>query len=917
MRFRVKIEALISRVAPTRTNIGLSACQRQHALAAFSTSSPNRYARRKGRGPKKRKAHPAKAPGKASSHHEPASDFGELADATPGADMPFTPEPVEGLATLLTKTRQDESGSPGAPTWLSLSERLKQQSSSEKARSEASKPEPAKKPTSSKRAASTKSKKAEGANIDVKTLRPRQLRLDPIYKEKMRPIPKLNHSLDRVLFNHGVYQMQDPRSGVFNFDPYLASIMPVEEFDFDALKDYITSSQDTRLRNLAAKHGKKFCCSTSSMTSILSHFHYLLSAWRMPNFDNLSRSLVPESTNFTALTRGPAAAFARFEDGVYAIDADKQYDSENILSLLGKSMEKLLTLPKEDFEKYRRGQSHQLTEDEKNTEESYHYTTLGDFMMRSQLDAQDHRLPGTGVFDLKTRAVVTIRMDVQGYKKGVGYEIRKQFGQWESFEREYYDLIRAAFLKYSLQVRMGRMDGIFVAYHNTQRIFGFQYISLSEMDHAIHGTTDTELGDQEFKASVTLLNDLLNRATERFPGKNLRLHVETRPTKVPLTYFFVEPVSTDNMRQAQEASKPSVEQLEKEIRGLSQEEQEAETARAEAEAKARSRDDDANDTEDAADAASSQDRQGDSAWEEMMAKVEETVENESFGVRSVREAVQDALEQSGLLKGKTEAEIEKQIDKLASALTEEAGSRAQSRADETPEEIAENETETSAEGSGAVSSGRADSTNMSLKDLILKVTADIDERTADLATLHRIFAGLSAKSETDGSKSVAAESDKAERKADGAEETVVNDEAEETVVDASTSSADEVESTAAPELLGMYVTIRNKVKGQYVDRPTTKEDTRDWSIEYAISEIPEEKAQGIYAKIKRRRKSVLSDNPTGRSADWYRMFRGRLPEMAREGAKYRQKRQRQEEGKSIYVAWDKEPLSTENDTSGR
>ena len=44
--------------------------------------------------------------------------------------------------------------------------------------------------------------------------------------------------------------------------------------------------------------------------------------------------------------------------------------------------------------------------------------------------------------------------------------------------RRFYDMTRSAFLKYSMQVRIGNMDGIFVAYHNTARIFGFQYISL-------------------------------------------------------------------------------------------------------------------------------------------------------------------------------------------------------------------------------------------------------------------------------------------------------------------------------------------------------------------------------------------------------------------------------------------------------
>jgi hypothetical protein len=36
--------------------------------------------------------------------------------------------------------------------------------------------------------------------------------------------------------------------------------------------------------------------------------------------------------------------------------------------------------------------------------------------MRAQLDAQDSRLPGSGVFDIKTRAAVAIRYDPLNYK---------------------------------------------------------------------------------------------------------------------------------------------------------------------------------------------------------------------------------------------------------------------------------------------------------------------------------------------------------------------------------------------------------------------------------------------------------------------------------------------------------------------
>lgn len=34
------------------------------------------------------------------------------------------------------------------------------------------------------------------------------------------------------------------------------------------------------------------------------------------------------------------------------------------------------------------------------------------FVMRSQLDCRDGRLPGTGIFDVKTRACLPIRLDI-------------------------------------------------------------------------------------------------------------------------------------------------------------------------------------------------------------------------------------------------------------------------------------------------------------------------------------------------------------------------------------------------------------------------------------------------------------------------------------------------------------------------
>lgn len=367
--------------------------------------------------------------------------------------------------------------------------------------------------------------------------------------------------------------------------------MPVTEFDFAALKDYITSSQDEILRNEAIKSNKKYIGSSSSMTSVLSHFHYLLSAWRPIRTDVLSRGFDDNAKNYTRIMRAPAAMILRYKDGVYAIDADKEFDSANILMNLGKSMEKLLTLPKDEFERYRRSHQNKITpEEEASLPESYHYSTMGDFLMRSQLDAHDPRLPGTGMFDLKTRAVISIRMDARNFEAGLGYQIKSRFGKYESYEREYFDMIRAAFLKYSLQVRIGRMDGIFVAFHNIERIFGFQYISLPEMDKAIHGQTDTALGDGEFRLSLQLWNKVLNRATEKYPGKSLRFHFETRDTAMPFMYIFYEPVTDEEIEAIQTRNKAEIDAYQQRIlkyapdangQDPSQEDQESEAAVAE------------------------------------------------------------------------------------------------------------------------------------------------------------------------------------------------------------------------------------------------------------------------------------------------------------------------------------------------
>ncbi|KAK0735592.1 mitochondrial protein Pet127-domain-containing protein, partial [Apiosordaria backusii] len=526
-----------------------------------------------------------------------------------------------------------------------------------------------------------KKKPAPKVNLEnIEEVSPNELKLVPL-ELPQPPVPTLAYGLDRVLFSPGVSYLQDPRSKVFNHDPYVSQIMPTHEFDFGALKEYITSSRDKTLIAAAAEKKKKYSGSTSSMTATLAHFHFLLSAWRPINTAMLSRQFDPEqsSEEFNRISRSPAAIFLHYKDGTYAIDADKEYDSGNILSMLGKSMEKLLTMPKEEFEKYRKSKSDQLTDEEKNGPESYHYTTLGDFMMRSQLDAFDPRLPGTGMFDLKTRAVVTIRMDPEGYEKGQGYEIRGRFGTWESYEREYFDMIRSAFLKYSLQVRMGRMDGIFVAFHNTERIFGFQYIPLQEMDVSLHGAQDTSIGDNEFKLSIHLLNQVLNKVTEKYPGQTLRLHFETVKDKTtPYMCVFARPVTQERINEIQKTATDRIAKFERVLRGLDKEPEVPVEVDEEDEGLVDDTrpEEEEEEAETAAELAEEDEDTREDVWDDVMLKVEHSLENEEHGATSIRESIHDALEQSGLLKNATAEEAEHYVQALFEVLTSEGNQAA-------------------------------------------------------------------------------------------------------------------------------------------------------------------------------------------------------------------------------------------------
>ncbi|ETW81737.1 hypothetical protein HETIRDRAFT_237178, partial [Heterobasidion irregulare TC 32-1] len=363
-----------------------------------------------------------------------------------------------------------------------------------------------------------------------------------------QPIAQLAHGLDRVLFNPGVSWLQDPRSNVYNYTTWLENVPSVKDFAFERLGGFISSSRDQDLWSLARSEKRTFAGSTSSLSGLLSHIYFLISGDKRVNTTSLSRHFQYEPTNFTPGQRMPASVVLKHSDGVYAIDSLSLIpgsSEKNVLTWMGTVLEKFLTMPKEQFSRLLRS-SPDPTEEPESKREAYRYSKSDKFVMRSQLDCYDSRLPGTGVFDIKTRAAVPIRLDLMNYEENSGYIIRTLQGPLESFEKEYYDLIRSAFLKYSFQARIGNMDGVLVAYHNTARIFGFQYVPLSEMDSCIFGSEGR--GDRVFEKCVQMMEAIMTEAVHQFPDQSIRCVTEKKEGSDVLQ-VFLEPADWNEETQ--------------------------------------------------------------------------------------------------------------------------------------------------------------------------------------------------------------------------------------------------------------------------------------------------------------------------------------------------------------------------------
>lgn len=313
----------------------------------------------------------------------------------------------------------------------------------------------------------------------------------------------LAHDLDRIVGMHGKIVPLAVMSEKQRRD--LRLIAQVEDVNFDALPPFIPPRDDTRMRELAVTRSCKLYSSTSSLTGLLSKCYFAITKHHGVNLNGLSSFFQSRTNTHSPAMRLPSVSYlTRTPCGnswsitAASEDADTR---DNVLMELGKSMEYQVTMPKDAFEarflrrlpkkdgvEVEAGSSDDSRDGKSagiEDEQGYRFLQVGDILMRSQIDAQ----LGGKIFDLKTRVVAPVRYDVVNYLKHRDYRLDRLLGAKESYELEIYDMMRGAFIKYGLQARIGRMDGIFVTYHNTAEIFGFQYVSLADMDACVYGSS--------------------------------------------------------------------------------------------------------------------------------------------------------------------------------------------------------------------------------------------------------------------------------------------------------------------------------------------------------------------------------------------------------------------------------------------
>jgi len=403
--------------------------------------------------------------------------------------------------------------------------------------------------------------------MNAKYLKYHKVKLERIQNTHQSPdiIPKLANGLDKILNIPGIFPVESVnRISDGQLGDFFMRLPQYSEIDESCIPPYYPPSQDKTLVKMAKEHECKFCMSTSTITSMMAHMYFAISNFKSPHFNHLSHAFDTEPLKYMLFQRKPNSVFLRMidkEKKLYACDSDSGFaePSNTVLLKMGKYMEKMLQNEAKDF------RDHYIIDPETgiplkipDAEQDYFkYSKINGMLLRSQIDCQGVNENGENVvFELKTRAVAALRYDIGNYINYLDYQIVKKLGKHSSFEREYFDLIRGGFLRYIMQIKIGGMDGAFIAYHNTQRVFGFEYIKLKEMEERVFGCS--EFSDKIFKSSLLLIEKIFEHIIKDIgedPNQTLKLGVYSNETNKAID-IFVEIL--DNEEYDKEKNKTTI-----------------------------------------------------------------------------------------------------------------------------------------------------------------------------------------------------------------------------------------------------------------------------------------------------------------------------------------------------------------------
>ena len=158
--------------------------------------------------------------------------------------------------------------------------------------------------------------------------------------------------------------MQCERSQVYNFDSRLQRIVQPDDFNFGQLREFIPSSKDSKLHQMASKLGCKFATSTSSLSSPLSLLYFcLFGLAKSPSIETLSLHYKNEPIAFTNLMKSPVSFIVEphsmsdqqhsSPNTIYSILIEKtSNEDETVLMKMGNILEMKLTHCPEEFAQF-------------------------------------------------------------------------------------------------------------------------------------------------------------------------------------------------------------------------------------------------------------------------------------------------------------------------------------------------------------------------------------------------------------------------------------------------------------------------------------------------------------------------------------------------------------------------------------